>query len=289
MASVATHFSGFLFFFPVGLRRLLFSSSLYLKNPSNFRSKLWYFSHPAWKNIDLYFLLVALPIASLSEFVIFLSLSTHPAYRFSFFLQSIALFIFWVMILFILAQEHLGASLISESFVFIFGSISFLVEYSVIGKGIAGLGGVVYGFLGALTLVCVGACLYLSIKPTAFFADFLLSSGLIFKGTWLLQAGFSLYTDAFMLKGCKKISLPSPSLENVDIHCDLDEDGLRGITVMHFIFTVHAILVLLLSLGLFGLLASNRKLRCEEARGPLLAELESPQTLMHALPGQEMD
>lgn len=159
----------------------------------------------------------------------------------------------------------------------------------MIGKGIAGLGGVVYGFLGALTLVCVGACLYLSIKPTAFFADFLLSSGLIFKGTWLLQAGFSLYTDAFMLKGCKKISLPSPSLENVDIHCDLDEDGLRGITVMHFIFTVHAILVLLLSLGLFGLLASNRKLRCEEARGPLLAELESPQTLMHALPGQEMD
>ncbi|XP_028780945.1 uncharacterized protein LOC114737206 [Neltuma alba] len=260
MASVATHFSGFLFLFPVGIRRLLFSSSVYLKSPSNFRSKLWYFSHPAWKNIDLYFLLVALPIASFSEFVIFLSFSGHPTYRFAFSLQSIALLIFWVLILLILAQEYLGSSLVNESFVFIFGSICFLVEYSVFGKGIGGLGGVVYGFLGALTL-----------------------------GTWLLQAGFSLYTDAFMLKGCKKISLSSPSLENVDVHCDLDEDSLRGITLMHFIFTVHATVVLVLSLGLFGLLASNRKLRCVEARGPLLTELESPQMLMHALPGQEME
>ncbi|KAI9078758.1 hypothetical protein K1719_039216 [Acacia pycnantha] len=289
MASMATHFSGFLFLFPFGLRRLLFSSSLYLKDPSNFRSKLWYFSHPSWKNIDLYFLLVALPIASFSEFVIFLSFSGHQTYRFAFFLQSIALLIFWVLILFILAQEYLGASMVNESFVFIFGSICFLVEYSAIGKGIAGLGGVVYGFLGELTLACVAACLYLSIKPTAFFADFLLSSGLIFKGTWLLQAGFSLYTDAFMLKGCKKISLSSPSLENVDVKCDLHEDSLRGITLMHFIFTVHAIVVLVLSLGLFGLLASNRKLRCGETRGPLLAELESPQMLVHALPGQEIE
>lgn len=159
----------------------------------------------------------------------------------------------------------------------------------MIGKGIGGLGSVVYGFLGGLTLVCAATCLYLSIMPTAFFAEFLLSSGLIFKGTWLLQAGFSLYTDAFALKGCTKISVHTSSAENVDVHCDLDDDNLRGITVMQFIFTVHAIVVLIMSIGLFGLLATNRNLRCGEVRGPLLAELESPRTLMHALPEQDMD
>lgn len=289
MASVATHFSGFLFLFPVGLRRLLFSSSLYLKNPSSFRSKLWYFSDPVWKNLDFYFLLVALPIASFSEFVLFLSFSGHPTYRFAFFLQSLVVLIFWLLIIFILVQDYLGTTLVDESFVFVFGSICFLAEYSVIGKGIAGLGGIVYGFLGGLTLVCAGACLYLSIKPTAFFAEFLLSSGLVFKGTWLLQAGFSLYTDAFALSGCKKISIPLSPPEKVDVRCDLNEDSLRGITVMHFIFTVHAVLVLISSIGLFGLLASNRNLRCGEARGPLLAELESPTTMMHAFPDQDMD
>ncbi|KAF7837431.1 APC membrane recruitment protein like [Senna tora] len=260
MASVATHFSGFIILFPIGLRRLLFSSSLYLKNPSHFRSKLWYFSDPLWKNLDFYFLLIALPIASFSEFVLFLSFSGHPTYRFAFFLQSLAVFIFWLLLIFILAQHYLGASLLDETFVFVFGSICFLVQYSVIGKGIEGLGGVVYGFLGGLTL-----------------------------GTWLLQAGFSLYTDAFALKGCKKISLPLSSIENVDVRCDLDEDSLRGISVMHFIFNVHAIVVLILSIGLFGLLASNRNLRCGEARGPWLAELESPRMMMHAISEQEMD
>jgi hypothetical protein len=73
-----------------------------------------------------------------------------------------------------------------------------------IGKGITGVSGAVYDLLGALTLLCAGCCLYLSIKPLAFFAEFLLSAGLVFKGTWVLQTGLSLYTDVFGLKGCRK-------------------------------------------------------------------------------------
>ncbi|CAN0904832.1 hypothetical protein LINGRAHAP2_LOCUS23325, partial [Linum grandiflorum] len=39
MTSLATHFSAALLLLPLGLRRLFTSSSLYLNNPSQFRSK----------------------------------------------------------------------------------------------------------------------------------------------------------------------------------------------------------------------------------------------------------
>ena len=162
-------------------------------------------------------------------------------------------------------------------------------------KGFSGLAGAVYGFLGALTLVCAGACIYLSVKPSAFFAEFLLSSGLVFKATWLLQSGFLLYTDAFGLKGCKKISLsalllPPRQEDVVDVHCELQEDRSRGFALVHLLFTVHALVVMVLSVGLFGLLASNRSLRSGgEAKGPLLSEIESTSMRMHDLPELEME
>lgn len=158
------------------------------------------------------------------------------------------------------------------------------------GKGISGLGGVVYGYLSGLTLVCAASLFYLSVKPNAFFAEFFLSCGLVLKGTWLMQAGLSLYTDAFGLKGCQKISsILDPNQETVDVKCDLDEDRLRGVALMHFMFTVHAMLVLVLAVGLFGVFASIRNLRSGEARGPLLAELESTSMRMRALPELEME
>ncbi|XP_027365500.1 uncharacterized protein LOC113872271 [Abrus precatorius] len=289
MASLATHFSASVLFIPIGLRRLVSSSSLFLQNPSHFRSKLWYFSDQNFKNFDLYALLIALPIASFSELFIFFSFSGHPNYRFSFIHQSLTLLAFWVLIILIIVREFMGTSLVNESFVFVFGGAVFLMEYSVMGKGVSGLAGVLYGFLGGLTLVCAGSCIYLSVKPSAFFAEFLLCSGMVFKGTWLLQAGFSLYTDAFGLKGCQKVSFLEPQKESLDVHCDLVEDSLRGVALMHFLFTVHAIVVMILGVGVFGVLASNRSMRCGEARGPLLAELESTGTRMRALPELEMD
>lgn len=185
--------------------------------------------------------------------------------------------------------EYVGSSFMNESFVFVFGGIVFLVEYSVMGKGSSGLSGIVYGLLGGLTLACAASCFYLSVKPGAFFAEFLLSSGLVFKGTWLLQTGLSLYTDAFGLKGCQKISLLPPQQETVDMHCDLDEDSFRGVAMMQFLFTVHAFVVLVLAIGMFGVLASNRNLRCGESKGPLLAELESGSLRMRPLPELEME
>lgn len=158
----------------------------------------------------------------------------------------------------------------------------------MIGKGITGLGGAFYHISGGLTILCACSCFYLSMKPSAFFAEFLLSSGLTFKGTWLFQVGLSLYTKAFALKGCRAM-LVLPATGDAFVHCDLEEDGLRGIALMNLIFIGHAFLVLILGLGLICLLSSNRKFRFGEASGPLLAELGPETMLIRSSPEIEME
>lgn len=271
MGSLATHLTASLFFVPLGIRRLLCSSSLYLKNPSQFRSRLWYFSNPRWKNLDFYVLTVALPIASFADVFLFLTFSGHPTYRFAFFQRSLVLFIFWLLALMIAFRGNFDHLPIHDGFVFILTAMSFLAEYSVIGKGINGLGEVVYGWLGGLTLVCAASCLYLSIRPTAFFAEFLLSSGIVFKGTWLFQTGLSLYSDAFSLRGCHKIL--------TGVECDLEDDNLRGLALMKLLFIGHAIGVLITCLVLFAALSSDQSLRHAEGTGSLLSEHELLQEL----------
>ncbi|KAL1330258.1 hypothetical protein HN51_047444 [Arachis hypogaea] len=295
MASIATHFSAFLLLFPVGLRRLHSSSSLYLHSPSQFRSKLWYLSDPKWKNLDLYALLITLPIASFSELFLFLSFSGHPSYRFSFFQQSFALLAFWFLILLIIVHEYNAtSSLISETLVYVLGGVVFFMEYSVMETGVSGLAADVYGFIGWLALLCAGSCIYLSFKPSAFFAEFLLCCGLVFKGTWLLQGGFLLYTDALGLKGCKKISsllLMSTQDDVVDVHCELEQDKARGFALVNFLFTLHALVVMVLAVGLVVVLGRNRSLRTGggEGKGPLLSEIEATNIRMRALPELEIE
>ncbi|KAL3726881.1 hypothetical protein ACJRO7_031734 [Eucalyptus globulus] len=286
MASLATHFSAFLFLFPVGLRRLLCSYSLYLKSPSSYRSKPWYFADPRWKNLDLYALLLALPIASFSELFLFLTFSGHPTYRFAFFQQSVAVFLFWALLVLVILKEYVDGAAVGEGYVFVVAGVAFLVEYSVIGKGVGGLGAPVYELLGKLSLVCAGSCLYLGVRPSAFFAEYLLSSGLVLKGTWALQAGLNLGTDMFALKGCHKLRV-STGQWDLDVKCALEEDSLRGVALMNLLFIVHAIGVVVVGFGLFGLLSCNRNLRFGDASGPLLAQLESESMLMR--PGPEFE
>ncbi|GFQ08633.1 hypothetical protein PHJA_003007300 [Phtheirospermum japonicum] len=289
MASLATHFTASLFLCPLGVRRLLCSVSLFLKNPSLYRSRMWYFSEPKWKNFDLIALLVSLPIASLSHIFIFLAFSETPIYRFSFLQQSLVVFLFWVLLLFIILKESLDLFSLPENFAFVFAGIAFMVEFHMCGRGVVGLGGWVYGILGGLDIFCAMCCVYLSIKPSAFFAEFLLSSGLVLKGTWVFQVGLSLYTDAFGFKGCRKISELAMSKGEADVKCELEDDMWRGMALMSLLFIGHVIVVMITSFVLFGLLHRCKNMRCGETSGHLLAELGSESMLMHSLPELELE
>ncbi|KAL0380517.1 UNVERIFIED_CONTAM: hypothetical protein Sangu_0116000 [Sesamum angustifolium] len=270
MASLAAHFTASLFLCPLGVRRLFCSVSLYLRNPSLYRSRIWYLSEHKWKNFDLYTLLLVLPIGSLFHILIFLAFSDSPAYRFSF-------------------LQHLDLCLVPDGFIFIFAGIAFATESYMCGRGVVGLGGAVYGILGGLAAFCAACCLYLSVRPSAFFAEFLLSSGLLLKGTWVLQVGLSLYTDAFSLKGCEKISGQTLAKGEIDVKCELQDDMWRGMVLMNLVFIVHVILVMTTSFVLFGLLHRNRNMRWGQGSGLLPAEIGSESMLMHPLPELEME
>ncbi|KAL3828282.1 hypothetical protein ACJIZ3_017084 [Penstemon smallii] len=247
MASLATHFTASLFLCPLGIRRLICSVSLYLKNPSVYRSRIWYFTEPKWKNFDFYTLLIALPIASFSHILIFLAFSEHPTYKFSFLQQSFVIFLFWALLVLIILKESLDLYSIPENFVFIFAGIAFLIDFYMNGRGIVGLGGWVYGILG----------------------EFLLSSGLVLKGTWVLQVGLSLYTDLFSVRGCAKISEVAMNKGEADVTCELEDDRWRGVALMSLLFVGHIIVVIISSFVLFGLLHINKNLRYGEASGAL--------------------
>lgn len=172
---------------------------------------------------------------------------------------------------------------------FILCGIAFVIEYYMNGQGILGLGGVAYDLLGGLALVCAACCLYLSISPSAFFADFLLSSGLVLKAVWVLQVGMSLYTEAFSLKGCEKMAMSQRNRE-VDVKCELEEDKLRGVALTNLLFVVHTALVLIMSFVLLGLLHRLRSTRSREASGPLLSQIGSSEGIgMNPLPIFEIE
>ncbi|KAK9672946.1 hypothetical protein RND81_12G136400 [Saponaria officinalis] len=288
MSSIATHFSTFLIIFTIGFRRLYCSSSLYLKDPSFYRSKPWFFIDPKWKNLDFYTLLIFLPIISFSDFFMFLSFSGYPSYKFIFLQHATLIFLFWVLLVLIIFRESFNLLIIHEGFVYVLAGICFLIEYLISGNSFSGVANIMYDLLGHLTLVCAFCCLYLSVRPTAFLADFCLSSGLMFKGTWVLQVGLNMYTQTFGLKGCNTMPL-LPDKDNVDIKCDLNEDGLRGVTLMNLLFVCHAIVVLITCFGLFGVLSCKEDLRCGEGSGPLLPRVESHGTLLQSVPEREME
>ncbi|KAK6914143.1 Protein of unknown function DUF716 [Dillenia turbinata] len=285
MASLPSHFTTFLFLFPVGIRRLLSSSSLFLKNPSLYQSKPWYFAEPRWKNFDLYALLIALPIACFSNLFFFLTFSGNPTSKFSFLQQSAIILLFWVFLILVVLRENIDNLIVHEGFVFIFAGIVFLIEYSLTVKGIQGLIGGVNGLLDWLNLACAGCCLFLSIRPWAFFADFLLSSGILLKGTWMLQVGLNLYATRFSFLGCRMIL---PTENNVNVKCDLEEDSVRGVALMNLLFIVHVTGILVLSFLLFAALSWNRNMRRANS-GTLLAMLQSESMLMQPLPELELE
>lgn len=286
MASLATHFTASLFLCPLGFRRLLCSFSLYLTDPSLYRSRSWYFSQPNWKNFDFYTLLIFLPISSLSNIVIFLAISDNPAYRFSFLQQSLVIIFFWVVLILIILKENYDIFSVPDNLVFIFAAIAFLIEFYMSGRGVIGLGGWVHRILGGIAFFCSACCVYLSIKPSAFFAEFLLSSGLVLKGTWVLQVGLSLYTDLFGLKGCSKISEVNLSVGETDVKCELDEHIWRGIALLNLVFVGHVIMVIVISFTLFGVLNHCTNVMPREGSG---LSVGSESMLMHPLPDLEME
>lgn len=184
-----------------------------------------------------------------------------------------------MLLILIYFRDSLVQFAMDESFLYVFAGIGFLIEYFMNGKGLIGVSAMVYGILGGLGLVCAGCCLYLAFWPATFFAEFLLSAGLILKGTWVLQTGLSLYTDAFGFMGCDKVKI-LPGQGESDVTCALEMDKFRAMALMNLVFIGHIIVVIVSSFVVFGVLYRNKSLRYGETSGSLLADIGSERVQM---------
>lgn len=193
-----------------------------------------------------------------------------------------------MFLILIVVKESFDLYAILDSLVYSFAGVCFGVEFLMNGKGLVGLSGDMYGHLGELAFACAGCCLCLAVKPSYFFVEFLFSSVLVLKGTWVLQVGLSLYTDMFSPDGCENVLVGLSKGKN-DVKCDLEENMLRGTALMNLLFIMHVIVVMIMSFGLFALLNRNQRMRCGDSSGPLLAQVGSEGVLMRPLPELEIE
>ncbi|KAL9672261.1 hypothetical protein QQ045_028511 [Rhodiola kirilowii] len=292
-SSLASHLCAFLFFFLIGVRRLVAFFSLYLKNSHHhqFRSKPWYLFHSSSTPcFDLYILLITIPVASFSDLYLFLSI---PPHRFHFLHHQAIFTFFWLLLLLILlTQHHTQHSppllLLPDTFLFLFAFAAFLVDYYFIinNNDDVSVSSVVYNLSGVLSLLCAASCIYLSVCPYSFLAEFALSAGLVFKGTWVMQAGLNLNSDVFGFKGCQKIV--TGQMSDVIVKCDLQEDTLRAVALIDLLFVCHSIGILVATFALFAFLSASNcaaaglSTGVGDATGPLLPasdQLEPPDSV----------
>lgn len=215
-------------------------------------------------------------------------MSGHPTYNFAFLQQSLVILLFWVLLILIYLKESCKNFVIPENFLYVYAGISFLIECTMTGEGVIGYGEAMYDWLGGLDVVCAACCLFLSVRPSAFFAEFLLSLGMMLKGTWVLQVGLSLYTDTFLFRGCERVPFDVANGRNY-IKCELDEDKYRGEALVNLMFIGHVIVVLIISFFLSGLLCRSYNRKSYQSSGQLLTGFDAENSVVRPVTEFELD
>lgn len=196
--------------------------------------------------------------------------------------------LFWVLLILICLKESYKLAVIPENFLYLYAGVSFLIERTMTGEGVSGYGEVMYDWLGGLASVCAACCLFLSVRPSVFFAEFLLSFGMMLKGTWVLQVGLSLYADTFLFRGCERVPLSVANGRNY-INCELDEDKYRSEALVNLMFMGHVIVVLIVSFLLLGLLCRSYNRSSYQSSGQLLAGFDVDSSVVRPVAELELD
>lgn len=217
-----------------------------------------------------------------------MTFSGKPAYQFTFSQHGAVLLLFWVILVSVILRESFDLFVVHDNLMLLLSGVAFLAEYAVMGEGYTGIAGRVYGLLGVLTFICGASCIAISFKPQAFFADVVLSLCIVFKGTWVLEAGLLLFSDGFVPNGCHKMTVMQGN-ETGDLQCDLEDDRMRGLALVDLSFVGHAIGIFIFNVVLFGALFKIQKLRYGGGSCTSAAEVESESVLVRSLPEYEIE
>uniref|UniRef100_A0A0D6R287 Uncharacterized protein n=1 Tax=Araucaria cunninghamii TaxID=56994 RepID=A0A0D6R287_ARACU len=260
MGSLIGHVAASFILCTAGIRHLACSFSSYAKSPRQYTGKPWYLLGNRWKNVDLWILLLFLPIATIFQVV--WSFTSQPlansAYRVAQLDQAAILVAFWVIAIALYLSRRTEILPVGEELVFFIEGIAFVVEWMALtlaskewmalaSKEGAGLEAKCYNLLGWVSVVCGSSCLVLACRPGipgSLWAEVSLGGGLTLQGTWLLQSGLTFLSTLLMPQGCHRSSAYAA------VQCDLEEDKRRAAALLDLAFICHTLLVLILGIFL---------------------------------------
>uniref|UniRef100_A0A0C9QMM4 TSA: Wollemia nobilis Ref_Wollemi_Transcript_21991_1084 transcribed RNA sequence n=1 Tax=Wollemia nobilis TaxID=56998 RepID=A0A0C9QMM4_9CONI len=260
MGSLIGHVAASLILCTAGIRHLACSFSSYAKSPRQYTGKPWYLLGNRWKNVDLWILLLSLPIAAICQVLWFFTSQslTNPAYRVAHLDQVAVLVGFWVTALALFLSRRTEILPVGEELVFFIEGIAFVVEWMALAsKEGAGLEAKCYNLLGWVIVVCGSSCLVLACRPGipgSLWAEVGLGGGLTLQGTWLLQSGLTLLTTLLMPQGCHRSSA------HTVVQCVSAEEERRAVALLDLAFICHTLVVLILGIFLCWAVAHNHGL-----------------------------
>ncbi|KAL3526010.1 hypothetical protein ACH5RR_014382 [Cinchona calisaya] len=242
------------------------NSSLTKKGPLSSSSSVTFLSISV-----LSFLFVINSLISLSD-----ALSSKDHIGFAFQLEVIAIgllfFLYSILGLFthIKSSFQLPSAILNMLSLFAFGE-EFLFFY-VRRKDTSGIENRYYD----LFLVPIGICLFctfLELKnPKSNYARLGRGVGLILQGMWIVQMGFSFFSDLMMVHGC---SLQGKSRGNYTIKCKGHPEYHRGRAIATLQFNCHLALLVTLIVVVYGIVCKKHGIRRDLLRyRPLGAEMQ---------------
>ncbi|EFJ10739.1 hypothetical protein SELMODRAFT_127549 [Selaginella moellendorffii] len=263
--TLAAHALPGIFLIAIGFWHQLRAISTYIRSPRDYSARLW---HPVAglrgriKHLELYILLLALPIAIVYE----LAASTDfqallqigaPNTRVVDFQRAAMLlgFLFLVVVL-LVSDTTLWLPLPAEA-AFLLSAVAFGIEWMVLSQHGQDLEGKCNAILSNLAAACSISAALLAWKPTAILADLVLTESILLQGSWLVQSGLTLFVKSFTPEGCHQL-LDLPRGVGGSTKCDLEEARARAFSLVDLAFICHLLVAMVVSSLLYCGVARRR-------------------------------
>ncbi|KAL3829423.1 hypothetical protein ACJIZ3_018225 [Penstemon smallii] len=259
-----------------GLYHLICTTKNHLKSPREYVAKPY---HPfpttthqhnrLLRHLQLNLIILCLFIAFIHQLLVSadadpLLKGRTPVHHFTSLQAAAILFCFLILSLALLLSDATSLLPLPNDLFFALASALFFLQYclssSVAAVQTSDLQAKCDSVAATISALCSGLCLLLAFQPRLYVADAALGASFCLQGLWALQTGLSLYVDAFIPEGCHKLLDVVSGVEG-STKCDLEDSKLRAVAILDLVFVVHAFIVLVIFMVVYGAIAKTLGIR----------------------------
>lgn len=223
----------------IGLWHAICSCRSYARSPSLFYARTWH-PLPRFRYGELLAELIALVGATVFHSITVSNMQQGSTSQIVALQQLLMLIFFVGALLLTFISEATPALPLPHDANFLILGIAFCIECFVVLRSASdpqlSLELESFHIQAGLALLAALTCFLLAWHPASFLVSITFSSSLTLQGSWLLQLGFSLYSDRFLPEGCHRLS-------NGYTQCDIDAAKQRAVAIMDLAFIIHVLVL----------------------------------------------